>query len=234
MAIRPFLAMTGAEMRNSPQIPEGICWMACHFSPYGLGLSNLPPALPPGSLLMVDDITPIRGHRADIIAIQLEQAVDRLGCAGVLLDFQRPDCEAAAGLVAWLVSALPCPVAVSDLYARELACPVFLSAPPCHVPLKEHAAPWKDREIWLELSTGAELLTVDQHGCQTEALSCPPDGGGFEDNAHHCHYLTEVREDAAAFTLWRTHKDLAALLIAAENSGITTAVGLYQELKHFP
>lgn len=234
MAIRPFLAMTGAEMRNFPHDSQGICWMACHFSPYGLGLSNLPQVLPPGSLLMVDDITPIRGHRPDIITTQLVEAVNRLGCAGVLLDFQRPESEATAALAAQLIAALPCPVAVSDLYARNLDCPVFLSAPPCHVPTKEHFAPWQGREIWLELSTGAELLTVDQHGCQTEALPCPPDGGGFEDRALHCHYLTEVREDAAAFTLWRTHEDLAELLKAAENSGVTTAVGLYQELKHFP
>ena len=58
MAIAPFLAMTAAEMQNSSQLPPKIAWMACHFSPYGLGLSNLPKELPSDSLLMVDDITP--------------------------------------------------------------------------------------------------------------------------------------------------------------------------------
>ena len=71
MAIAPFLAMTGAEMRNNSFLPEKIAWMACHFSPYGLGLSNLPRSLPPGSLLMVDDITPIGKHDPSIILDQL-------------------------------------------------------------------------------------------------------------------------------------------------------------------
>ena len=62
MAIAPFLAMTGAEMRNNSVLPDKIAWMACHFSPYGTGLSNLPKNLPAGSLLMVDDITPPHGH----------------------------------------------------------------------------------------------------------------------------------------------------------------------------
>ena len=42
MVIRPFLAMTAAEIRANPDISSPIGWMACHFSPYGTGLSNLP------------------------------------------------------------------------------------------------------------------------------------------------------------------------------------------------
>ena len=58
MAIAPFLAMTAAETRNHSVLPPKIAWMACHFSPYGLGLSNLPQRLPPHALLLLDDITP--------------------------------------------------------------------------------------------------------------------------------------------------------------------------------
>ena len=47
MAITPFLAMTAAEFRKKEDLPDKIAWMACHFSPYGLGLSNLPQRLPP-------------------------------------------------------------------------------------------------------------------------------------------------------------------------------------------
>ena len=62
MAITPFLAMTAAEMRNISVCPPKIAWMACHFSPYGLGLSNMPKDLPSNSLLIVDDYTPPSGH----------------------------------------------------------------------------------------------------------------------------------------------------------------------------
>ena len=234
MAIRPFLAMTAAEMRNSPEISRGICWMACHFSPYGLGLSNLPGALPPGSLLMVDDITPIHGHRSDLIAAQLEEAVKRLGCAGVLLDFQRQASEPTAALAAYLAGALPCPVAVSDGYARGLACPVFLSAPPCHEPLDDYFAPWQGREIWLELSKSPETITVTEDGAHISALPQAEtlDGGFFEENLL-CHYRQEVREREAVFTLHRTEEDLTRLLAAVEGFCVTQAVGLYQELSAF-
>ena len=231
MAIQPFLAMTGAEMRNFPGCPQGICWMACHFSPYGLGLSNLPRALPTGSLLMVDDITPLHSHRGDIIAAQLEGAVKELGCAGVLLDLQRPGCGEAAALACALAEALPCPVAVSDVYARELGCPVFLSAPPCHVPLAKHFAPWQGREIWLELSESPEVITVTADGAQMQPLPhCEDTEAGFRDEALHCHYTIAVTETAAVFTLRRSREDLKDLLQEAEAFGVTTAVGLFQEL----
>ena len=231
MAIQPFLAMTAAEMRNSRQFPAGICWMACHFSPYGLGLSNMPARLPPRTLLMVDDITPIRGHRPDIIATQLAQAVTELDCAGVLLDFQRPDCAEASVLAAALVTALPCPVAVSDVYAGELDCPVFLNAPPCNEPLEGWFSPWEGREIWLELSKSPAQLTVDGSGSYIEPIPLSPEGTGFADQDLLCHYRTEIQEDSAFFTLWRTREDLAQLLELAEGFGVTRAVGLYQEFQ---
>ena len=89
MAIAPFLAMTAAEICACPVLPPKIAWMACHFSPYGLGLSNLPKTLPPGSLLMVDDITPPHKHDPALIGKQLHSCVEALQCSAVLLDFQR-------------------------------------------------------------------------------------------------------------------------------------------------
>ena len=52
MAIRPFLAMTAAEIQGTETLPPKTAWMACHFSPYSTGLSNLPKALPPGLSLI--------------------------------------------------------------------------------------------------------------------------------------------------------------------------------------
>ena len=95
MAIRPFLAMTAAEIRGTETVPPKTAWMACHFSPYSTGLSNLPKALPPGSMVILDDITPIHGHDSETIAAQLRPRLDALKCSGVLLDFQRPGYEEA-------------------------------------------------------------------------------------------------------------------------------------------
>lgn len=230
MAIRPFLAMTAAELRNCGTIPEQICWMACHFSPYGLGLSNLPRTLPPGSVLILDDITPIRGHSPEIIAVQLLQCVQALDCSGILLDFQRPDVTGTAALAKHLVQTLPCPVAVSEIYADGLDCPVFLSAPPCCVPLKEHIVPFRGREIWLELAMNAERLFLSPNGTEICPLPLCQDAGGFPEEHLHCHYRAESEDDCAKFTLWRTWEDLQSLLEEAASLGIGTAVGLYQEL----
>lgn len=234
MAIEPFLAMTAAEIRNLSAFPGKIAWMACHFSPYGTGLSNLPHALPPDSLLIVNDRTPIHGHDPQWIAQQLGECVARLGCCGVLLDFQRPEDKETAALVKVLAKALPCPVAVSDLYAGNVVdCPVFPPPVPPSMPLKEYLAPWAGREIWLELALDGEEILLAERGATVAPLPfVDSEAPGFIDDQLHCHYHIQLEDDAARFTLWRTRKDLAALLEEAESCGITTAVGLYQEWNH--
>ena len=231
MAIRRYLAMTAAEMRTISVFPGEIAWMACHFSPYCLGISNLPRTLPPGSLLILDDITPIHGHDPQQIAGQLRERIDALRCSGLLLDFQRPDYEEAAALAKFLTQALPCPVAVSELYAADADCPVFLPPVPPSVPLEEYISPWKGREIWLEMALGGEVITLTPGGASTTPLpleeSC---AGGHGDEVLHCHYHIAVEEEQARFTLFRTQDDLKKLLEEAEELGITNAVGLFQEL----
>ena len=231
MAIAPFLAMTAAEMRNISVYPPKIAWMACHFSPYGTGLSNLPRELPPGSLLILDDVTPPHGHDPVLIAEQLTQCTELLQCRGILLDFQRRNCPETAALAKHLTQALPCPTAVSDSYASDLSCPVFLSPLPPSVPLEAYLAPWKGRDIWLELGLEGEILTLTEQGCTATSLPYPdPDADGFSDENLHCHYTTETNEKAARFTLWRTSEDIKQLLEEAETLGVTAAVGLFQEL----
>ena len=231
MAIAPFLAMTAAEMQNSSQLPSRIAWMACHFSPYGLGLSNLPKELLPRSLLMVDDITPPHGHDLQLVAEQLNSCADAFQCPGILLDFQRKGNEEAQKLVRHLVHDLSCPVAVSECYAHDLDCPVFLPPVPPSVPLEEYLLPWKGREIWLELGLDGELLTLTEQGCEAISLPCPDlETDGFSDNKLHCHYTIETTEKSARFTLWRTVEDWEQLLAEAAKLGIVGAVGLYQEM----
>ena len=232
MAVKHYLAMTAAEFAAVQDPPADIAWMACHFSPYGTGLSNLPPSLPPGSLLILNDRIPIIGHSPQRIANQIKQAVDTMDCAGVLLDFQNPEVKALAALSEYLVSELPCPVAVSDEYAGSLACPVFLSPCPHHTHLQEHIAPWGGRQLWLDWAGDAETITLTKDGASIHPLPLGeiPEGGHWDEKLH-CHYSIENGPDSARFTLWRTKDDLENLAREAEELGIHTLVGLYQELK---
>jgi hypothetical protein len=89
MVLPRYLAQTREEFAVCPSLPEHPAWMACHFSPYGTGLSNLPEALPKGSLLILNDRTPVFGHDPLQVAAQLEESVVRLECSGILLDFSQ-------------------------------------------------------------------------------------------------------------------------------------------------
>lgn len=230
MALPLYLAMTAAEMQENTPLPSKFAYMACHFSSYGTGLSNLPKWLPEGSMLILNDRTPICGHDPELICNQLRECIERLHCSGLLLDFQRPDYEATAILSQNLISALPCPVGLSDAYAASFFCPVFLPPPPLDVPLERHLVPWQGREIWLEAALDGLQLTLTSQGCQAEPIPSPAFSGGFRDEALHCHYAIQSCADFAKFTLYRTREDLDALLEEATSLGISKAIGLWQEL----
>lgn len=228
MGIPHYLAMTAAEF-SACMAQKDSAWMACHFSPCHSGLSNLPTELPPGSLLILDDSTPMESHDPETAKRQLEECVEEFQCAGVLLDFQRPGCDGARELAACLTEALPCPVAVSHLYAGELPCPVFLPPCPLHSSLESHLAPWAGRSAWLETALDIQIMTLTKDGCRICSGEENPEKG-FEDEKLHCHYKADILEDSVRFTLWRTREDLEDLLEEAEKLGVTCAVGLWQEL----
>ncbi len=235
MAIRCYLAMTGAEFSCAGTLPADPAWMACHFSCYGDGLSNLPLSLPAGAMIIVNDRTPIHGHNRERILQQLLELVHTMHPACFLLDFQRPGSKETAVLTQLLTEKLPCPVGVTADYAKGLNCPVFLEPPPLHIPLKEHLAPWDNREIWLEAALEAERITVTAEGSQYAPtgdmdLSEP----AFAEPTLHCRYHTEVSPARAVFHLVRQKPDLAGLLEEAEGLGVTQAVGLYQQLRDVP
>lgn len=227
-----YLAKTQAEFRFEDGDDRPAAWMACHFSPYGTGLSNLPKSLPPDSLLMVDDITPIHGHDPVFIGEQLIQKVEALKCRGVLLDFQRPGYSECEKLIAHLSEALPCPVCVSSLYGKASGGPVLLPPIPCSVSPETYLEAWKGRELWLEAALEGESVVLTESGAVSSLLPrfSPPEGGFLEDTLH-CHYRSEVSDDKITFTLWRTGEDVEKLLREAEALGVTLAVGLYQEWK---
>ena len=230
MALPLYLAMTAAEMQEITPLPKAFAYMACHFSPYGTGLSNLPPWLPAGSMLILNDRTPICGHDPGLIAAQLAETVEQWRCSSLLLDFQRPGREEAAILAKHLVEVLPCPVGLSAPYADGIFCPVLLPPPPLDEPLDRYFAPWQSRDIWLEAALDGLQLTLTAEGCKATPIPFPALSGGFVEEQLHCHCQIQAHPDRAEFILYRTREDLAALLEEAESLGVTAAVGLWQEL----
>lgn len=225
MVLPLYLALTAAEFAFCSSFPEKMAWMACHFSPYGTGLSNLPPKLPEGSMVILNDRTPIHGHDPKEILCQLKELEPAL----LLLDFQRravKDCEKIAR---YLVENMDCPVGVSHWYGEGLGCPVLVPPVPPDVPLGEHLAPWQGREIWLEAALDGLTYTVTEEGSTPSPPLHIPDSG-MADRSLHCHYNIEVFENRVDFHLYRTREDLDHLLKDTKNHGVTNAVGLYQEL----
>ncbi len=224
-----FLAMTAGELSNNPHPHRA--YMACHFSVWGKGLSNLPEALPPGSMVLLDDSMPLQGHDPALITVQLQELIGQFQPAALLMDFQRAPTEEALGFLDVCLPQLPCPVAVPAPYAKGRKCPVFLGPPPFDRSIADYLAPWMERGVYLELALGGITVTVDSNGSRTQPL---PSGLAAElplqDDTLHCHYDVETIGDQAVFTLLRTREDTAALLREATALGIRAAVGLYQEL----
>ena len=225
------LALTPAEISTQAAFPCPIAFMACSFSPYTLGLSGIPTVLPKGSMLIVTDRMDCQGHSADLVADQLQKAMDDLQYESILLDFQRPPAPEAEWMIQHIVESLPCPVAVTEGYAAKLNCPVFLSPAPLHLPLVEHIAPWHNREIWLEAALGQCDIKVTETGV-TATSQFPPDGlsGGFYEESLCCQYKTKVNKDNVTFILFDTPESLKKKLELAALLGVKRAVGLWQEL----
>ena len=222
-----FLAQTGEEAERFP-VPK-TAYMACHFSPYGKGLSNVPKQLPAGSILLLDDSMPPNGHDPKIVETELKALIKKFGISAVLLDFQGEMCEESFAMAKHLTGALPCSVAVTADYAKKLGCPVFLPPTPVNVAVKDHIAPWLSQGVFLEIAPMATRFTVTEAGCTS--LSIPYIAGlPLRDDRLHCHYNVEVFPGQAVFTLCRMIEDLAVLSKEAKQLGVLETVGLYQEI----
>ena len=226
-----YLARTAAEFSPGEE-PSGACaWMACHFSVYGTGLSNLPETLPPGSMVILNDRIPVHGHDPELILSQLHALTERLRPECILLDFQRPSDPRTARIAAALDGFSGCPLGVSELYAEPLGCPVFLPPPPPDCPPEKWFAPWQGRELWLEAALERTVVTLTEDGAHREALeyAAPPEGC-FPAPGLFSRYRIRLTESTAQFHLYRTKEELSALLKKAGALGVTRAVGLYQQL----
>ncbi len=232
MEIPLFLAMTAAEFQGAEMLPAHPAWMACHFSLYETGISNVPRALPKGAMLMLNDRTPISGHDPKLVAQTLCNAATKLECECIALDFQRQNRQELTAVVDAVLGLARCPVGVSALYAGDFDCPVLLPPIPPHVWPADAVALWKGRELWLEVTTEGTEITVTAAGSQYTPLPhYRPDCNTHREPKLHCHYEISVSEDAVLFQLGRTGEDQTALLNALSSLGITHALGLWQEIK---
>jgi len=228
MGISRYLALTGEELEAAPSLFRALpAYMACHFSPYGTGLSDPPQSLPPGSMLILNDRIPIRGHDPKQITAELEALLGKWRCGCLLLDFQRPGSSETERLCRALVSALSVPVGVSDHYAGSLSCPVFLPPPLPVFPPARLQETWPGRELWLDAAPSHCAVTVTARGAAEKTLpwTSPPEDC-FSHPGLHCRYRQEVSREEIRFFLWRGLAELDAL---AESLGITRTVGLYQD-----
>ena len=234
MPLPLYLALTAPEISAANPLPEHLAYMACHFSSSNMGLSNFPLTLPEGSMLILNDSTPAGGHDPELISRQVSQIVEQFGCRSVLLDFQRKKDDQICRIIQAIIRDISCPVAVSEIYATQLNCPVFLSAVPADRPLKEWLRPWEGRDIWLEAALDASVITLDKSGSSMSPCApCDPDVLPYCANTLHCHYKIEIAPEQVQFTLQRTQEDLNKLLLEAQTLGVAVAVGLYQELGSF-
>ena len=225
MAIACYLAMTAAEFSVCTDLPPQIGWLSCHFSPSGPGLSNIPKALPPDSVLIVDDSTPFQDHRVDVILHQLQEAVAAMNIRAVILDFQRKKNQDVEELASVLQKELPCAVPAPPEYPGNGA--VFLPPCPLYRPLEIHLAPFQVREVWLDTSPLPAQITVTAKGSQYETLRKIGNAPHW-DCALHCHYNIDIESDRIHFSLLR---DQESWLAEAENLGVAALVGLYQEFR---
>ena len=228
MAIILYLAMTAAEFHKNNSAYPHLAWMACHFSSYGTGLSNIPAQLPAGSILMVNDRIPVSGHDPQRIAAQIEDVTQQLQCNTILLDFQRPK-DAQTLAITEAITQLDACVAATPAYAQELDCGVLLPPIPLTTLPQEHLAGWNGRKIWLEIALETYRIRVDQQGNQRLHADEKWKNYLHRDQNLHCHYGIELQKEYVDFHLQRTVEDVDALIHTCSDLGVCGFIGLYQQ-----
>lgn len=232
MAIAHYLAMTATEMETATFLPPSAAWMACHFSPYSTGLTNLPRSLPENSLLILNDRTPIHGHDPAQIAQELGQVLERDSCIGLLMDFQNPKNRETEILANYLAEKLSCPMGITPSYSIEGAA-TFLPPVPTDMPPEEYLAPWDGKKIWLETALDGKTISLTPQGAAFQSNQRRDYTPAHQESGLHCHYSIQLEAGCAIFHTWRTSQDLEQLLQCAQNHGAELAVGLYQEFSQW-
>lgn len=225
MDLQCYIAMTAEEIRLAKELPTHIAWMACHFSPYGTGITNLPTNIPKDAMIILNDRTPPAGHDRYRISDQLN-AID---CSCYLLDFQLPDVRESETLISHLYKNLQKPVAVSECYHYCTSGPVLINIP-LHKRLTDVIKQYQDREVWLEAVTDQHAISVCRDGSTEIPFKENPENPYFHAHALHCKYQIQLSENNAIFQFKRDLSHVQSLLENAQKNNIKKAVGLYQQL----
>ena len=223
MGLQWYLAMYENELALCPHPPAPMAWLGCTFSGSGGGISHLPPRLPAGTLLVFSDLIPFDGHDVQKIAAQLDGP-----WAGILLDLQRQADYRA--LIESVCRQVHCPVAVTEMHAKNQDCAVFLS-PPLNIPLQTAAKPWAGRKLWADGAVGVQHFTLTETGCQVSDI-LPPDGREYPEMTHvFCRLRKDKGKDFLRYSLYRDVDALKEWMQSAQALGIETVVSLYGEIK---
>lgn len=234
MSIPMYLAMTATDFSVFSILPTHMAWMSAHFSVMDRGLSNLPAALPTGSILILDDQHPWDGHSISAVLRTLQDFLQRNTLLGILLDFERPACPQTLKLAeAITVLCLDhgCTAAMPEVFARHEAAAVFLPSRPHWSP----KPPSLGREIWQEVSPAPSRVRISSGKVEKEVLSTlffsRPEGRPiFTDLELLCQYYTQVRDKGIEVTLFDGPESLEQKLSLWEASGVRLAIGPYRYL----
>ena len=227
MGIPQYLAMTDGEIAACARLPPRLARMGCHFSDDGL--VELPQVLPGGALLVVDDRVPMAAQNPEHILDQLAEALEKLSCTGLLLDFQQKENAPQRELVRLLARELTVPLAAPPAYAAE-GCRLFLPPVAADQTVEEALSPWAGKKIWLDTAPAAVRLALTKQGCTRTPLPRMAASGIFKDPGLCCRYSIEPTLNGGfQFTLYRDRCCMEAILEQAAAFGAELAVGLSQE-----
>ena len=227
MGIPQYLAMTDGEIAACTRLPPRLARMGCHFSDDGL--VELPQVLPGGALLVVDDRVPMAAQNPEHILDQLAEALEKLSCTGLLLDFQQKENAPQRELVRLLARELTVPLAAPPAYAAE-GCRLFLPPVAADQTVEEALSPWAGKKIWLDTAPAAVRLELTKQGCTRTPLPRMAASGIFKDPGLCCRYSIEPTLNGGfQFTLYRDRCCIEAILEQAAAFGAELAVGLSQE-----
>lgn len=240
MSIPMYLAMTAGEFSKAYPLPPRTAWMAMHFSVSGPGLSNRPTALPPGSLLILDDQIPWNGHSLEAVCQETVDTLLLTGAAGLLLDFERSPTEETRCLASLLTQCCReahYPIGMPPAFLGQEHAAVFLPPLPCWQSPGEALAPYAGLEIWLEAAPCGCRVSL-----QTDGVTMQPEEAGilaetakkhisFLDSKLHCHYFATPAPEGLQLSLYDTAESLEEKLEACRPYGVTLAIAIWRQVQ---
>lgn len=234
MSIPLFLAFTAEEFSQKVPFPAKTAWMSVHFSPNGSGLTNLPPQLPQGSLILLDDHIQWANHSIERVCQELVTVLQRTESIGLLLDFEREPTAETLLLTKALgrcCKELGVALSAPPKYLLEDDTTLFLSPFPCSI-APENIDP--QRKVWLDISPVCHSIriskdcTIGSPAPYTRA-GIPNSQEVYWDEDLLCNYYSEADGDDIRITLFRDATSAAKLLNRLNPAKIQLAIGLWRD-----